>query len=282
MSTFIVVLILALIAFVLHKFFKVPRFSAVTMITGGVKSGKSALSVHFAVREYKRSLFRYRLKKLFCKIFHRSAPERPCLYSNIPLRKIEFVPLTVDILLRRQRMAYGSICLLDEASLVADSQLIKDKKINVQLMLFFKLFGHATHGGKCFVNSHCLSDLHYSLKRVTSAYYYVHHLSKFPFISSFKLREERFSDDGTVVNAYSEDVDKSLLRVLMFNSVFKKYDAYCYSVLTDGLKVCRNTRLLKRMSSLKTRKIVSFREELRDLAVLAPDSNCEVLPDAKS
>lgn len=273
MTYFVIIAISLLLFWLYRKFFKTPRFSALTLITGGVKSGKSALTVSFAVREYKRAKRRYYIKKFFCKLFRRTLPEKPLLYSNIPLRKLDFVLLTDKILLRHERMAFGSVVILDEASLVADSQLIKNKKINVQLMLFFKLFGHETHGGKCFVNSHCLSDLHYAIKRTTSTYYYVHHLSKLPFISSFKLREERYSDDGTVVNTYNEDVDKSLLRVLMLNKTYKRYDAYCYSILTDKLPCADKVRRIEKFSNLKSKDIVSFREELRDLTAFAPRSN---------
>lgn len=273
MYIFLFIIIFLLGFWIFRKFFKTPRFSALTMITGGVKSGKSALTVSFAVREYKRAKRRYYFRYAVSKVLRRKKPEKPLLYSNIPLRKLDFVPLTDKILLRHERMAFGSIVILDEASLVADSQLVKNKKVNIQLMLFFKLFGHETHGGKCFVNSHCLSDLHYAIKRTTSTYYYVHHLSKFPFFSSFKLREERYSDDGSVVNTYSEDVDKSLLRVFMLNRTYKRYDAYCYSILTDKLPVSDKVRYIAKFSNLKSKDIVSFREELRDLTAFAPRSN---------
>lgn len=271
MANLIVFLIIALLIFWLfHKFFKIPHFGALTCITGGVKCGKSALTVRFALREYKRAVVRWYIRKFFCKLLKRELPEKPVLYSNIPLYKVNFSPLTTDILLRQKRMAYGSIVIMDEASLIADSQLIKDKKVNTQLMLFFKLFGHETCGGKCFVNSHCLSDLHYAIKRVTSTYYYVHHLSKLPFFSSFSLREERFSDDGSVINVYQDDVDKKMLRVLMFNSTYKKYDAYCYSILTDSLECSSDTRNITDRFDLKSPQIVSFREEIRDTSWLAP------------
>lgn len=281
MSTFIFVLIIVVLFFLVKRLFKVPHFGALTCITGGVKTGKSALTIHFALKEYRRVKFRYYISCVFAKIFFRKKPEKPLLYSNIPLYKVDYVPLTTDILLRKQRIAYRSIVILDEASLVADSQLIKDKKVNVQLMLFFKLFGHESHGGKCFVNSHCLSDLHYSLKRTTSTYYYVHHLSKLPFFSCFKLREERYSDDGTVVNTYSEDVDKSLLRVLCFNRVYKRYDAFCYSKLTDSLPVCCDTVKHLSRSALKQATIVSFRPEFRDITYFDNELSLEV-PDAKT
>lgn len=273
----IVILILIVLGYVLYrKFFKVPAFSAVTMITGGVKSGKSALTVRFAIKEYKRARLHWKVSKVFAKIFRRAVPEEPLLYSNIPLRKVKYSPLLLDHLLRKKRLNYKSVVILDEASLVADSMLGKssgasDRDVGTQLLLFFKLFGHETKGGKIFCNSHCLSDLHYALKRTTSTYFYVHSLRRFPFISSFNLREERYSDDNTVVNSYTEDAQKKLLHILMFNGLFKKYDAYCYSAFTDDLPVQNSVRSLSDWADLKTKQIISFRKEFQNLGALKPD-----------
>lgn len=253
---------IALAIFLYFKFFKCPSFGAVTMITGGVKCGKSALTVKFALASYRRVLIRYYLQCFFAKIFRKQKPEKPLIYSNIPLYKVKYVPLTKSQLLREHRLNYGSIVILDEASLVADSMLIKDADLNVKLLKFFKLFGHETHGGKLFINSHCISDLHYSMKRCCSSYYYVHSLVKIPFLSFFKVREERFSDDGTVVNNYDQDVDKSMLRIAMFNSTYKRYDAFCYSVLTDNLPVSNTEEKVTDRANLKQDNITSFRSDI--------------------
>lgn len=283
-------IILFVLGYVLfRKFFKVPAFSAVTMITGGVKSGKSALTVRFALKEYKRARIRWYISRVFAKIFRRAKPEEPLLYSNIPLRKVKYSPLLLDHLLRKKRLNYKSVVLLDEASLVADSMLGRSSKssdtdIGTQLLLFFKLFGHETKGGKLFCNSHCLSDLHYALKRTTSTYFYVHSLRRFPFISSFNLREERYSDDNTVVNAYTEDAQRKLLHILMFNKLFKKYDAYCYSAFTDDLPVQNSVRSLTDWADLKTKQIISFRKEFQNLGALKPDPDIhfELTPKPKA
>lgn len=261
-------IILGVIAFLFirFRFFKFPKLSAVTLVTGGVKTGKSALTVFMAIRNYKRSVLAWRIKKVFCVIFRRPVPERPLLYSNIPLFKIKYVPVTRDHLLRKVRFAYKSTVILDEVSLVADSMLIKDKKVNSELLLFFKLFGHSTRGGKLFCCSHCISDLHFSLKRTTSSYFYVHDLRKLPFFSITHVREERYSDDGTVVNSYDTDTEKSLLRIMFLNSYLKKYDCYCYSVLTDSLPVPSDTTYITNPALLKSDNIVSFRSEFSDLS----------------
>lgn len=257
-----------LIVWFVRKFFKFPAFGAVTMITGGVKCGKSALTVKFARRAYRKALVGYYISCVVAKLFRRELPEKPLLYSNIPLYKVKYVPLTLDHLLRKKRFNYKSIVLLDEVSLVADSMLSVNQKstdVNTQLLLFCKLFGHETKGGKLFANTHVLSDVHFAFKRTTSTYYYVHSLSRFPFFSFFHVREERYSDDGTVVNSYSEDAQRSMLRIIAYNGLYKRYDAYCYSKLTDSCPTANIVKFNRSRADLKLNKIVSFRPEFQKL-----------------
>lgn len=279
MSVLIYIILVAIILFFVHKFlsqFKFPKVGAVACFTGGVKAGKSAVSLAFALSNFKRihrgwklrcffirllNLFRKKDKKL---IF----PEEPFFYSSIKLRNVKYVPLTREHLLRQRRFHYGSVCFIDEASLVADSQLFRDVNINTQLLLFFKLFGHETRGGKCVFNSHCITDLHHALKRTTSEYFYVHHISRYiPFFTVCNLREERYSEDGTTVNNYGEDVETSLKKVLMLKGVFKKYDSFCFSSFTDNLptETENDICVLGKADSLKMNNIVSFRPEFYSL-----------------
>lgn len=282
MKDIIFILIIALIIFFIYKFlskFKFPKIGALAVFVGGVKSGKSAISVGCAISNYKSARLRWKFKCFFVKFFNMfrknklSLPEEPLLYSSIPLRKIPYVPLTREHLLRKVRFNYCSIVLIDEASLVADSQLIKDKEINTQLLLFFKLFGHETHGGKCIVNTHCLSDLHYALKRTTSQYFYLHHLSNYiPFYCLAFMREERYSEDGTSTNIYNEDLEDSLKRVLFKKSTFKRYDSFCFSSLTDNLPLDNKILYNGKNDSLKANSITSFRPEFYLLKFGSDDS----------
>lgn len=280
---YLLIFILICVAwFFVYKFlskFKFPIVGAIAVIVGGVKSGKSAVSVGLARFCYKRVLLQWRLSCFFVKFFNLfrrekfEFPEKPLLYSSIPLRDIEYVPLTRAHLLREVRFNYKSVVLIDEASLVADSQLIKDKEINTQLLLFFKLFGHETHGGKCIVNTHCITDLHYALKRTTSQYFYLHHLSKYiPFFTLAYMREERFSEDGSNVNAYTDDVEESMKRVLLRSSVFKRYDPFCFSSLTDDKPTLNPTIYRAKGDSLKADNIVSFRPEFYLQRVGVPEN----------
>ena len=176
MNTFTLILIaIALFVLFLHikKKYKVPKCSSVCMVNGGVKTGKTTFLVYIAIKHYKRNLRAVKLRNFFCKLFKKPLFELPLLYSNIPLAGIEFVPMTTDLLLHKKRFAYASVVILSEFSLVADSTFIKDKVLNTELLMFCKLFGHETKGGYCFVDSQCIADCHYSIKRVLSEYFYM-------------------------------------------------------------------------------------------------------------
>lgn len=279
MSVLIYIILVAIILFFVHKFlsqFKFPKVGAVACFTGGVKAGKSAVSLAFALSNFRRIHRNWKIRCFFIKFFNffrkkdkkLSFPEEPFFYSSIKLRNVKFVPLTREHLLRQRRFHYGSVCFIDEASLVADSQLFRDVNINTQLLLFFKLFGHETRGGKCVFNSHCITDLHHALKRTTSEYFYVHHISRYiPFFTVCNLREERYSEDGSTVNNYGEDVETSLKKVLMLKGVFKKYDSFCFSSFTDNLptETENDICVLGKADSLKMNNIVSFRPEFYTL-----------------
>lgn len=279
MSTLIYIILICIILFFVHKFlsrFKFPKCGAVAVFTGGVKAGKSAVSLAYALSNYRRIHRGWTIRCFFIRIinFFRGKdnkiqlPEEPFFYSSIKLRYVKYVPLTREHLLRQKRFHFGSVCFIDEASLVADAQLYKDSYINTQLLLFFKLFGHESHGGKCVFNSHCITDLHHALKRTTSEYFYVHHISKYiPFFTLCFMREERYSDDGTTLNNYAEDVEDSLKKVLMLKKVFKKYDSFCFSSFTDNLPTDSSLDIeyFEKGDSLKMDKIVSFRPEFYNL-----------------
>ena len=105
--------------------FKLLNLPCVYFVSGAVKSGKSLLAVHMAIKEYKKNLRNYYIKKWFVKIF---LPFRykttyglfdrykannyqiegledmegykeycpPMLYSNIPLACIRFNKLSIE------------------------------------------------------------------------------------------------------------------------------------------------------------------------------------------
>lgn len=260
-SSIIFLLLVGVIVFIVLKIaskYKVPKISCVSLVTGGVKSGKSTFSVYLAMKTYKRIHRRWQFRSYFQNLFHLDVDEEPLLYSNIPLAT-KYVPITLDLLLRKVRPAYGSVAYVNEASLVADQMLFKDEELNERLTLFNKLFGHETCGGYLIYDTQCVSDVHYAVKRSLSNYFYIHHLEKrIPFFMVAKVREERYSDDKGVTNVYTDDVEESLKKVLIPKSVWKKFDAYCFSCLTDHLPVSDNV-VYGDKHDLKAHEIVSFR-----------------------
>ena len=167
-TVLLIILIVLSIVFLVWwiKHAKKLKISNVYFISGAVKTGKSYVTVALGVKTYKRNLRRfylgYPLLRLKLMLRHEKYNEKeykPMLYSNIPLRYVKYNPFTIDILLRKVRIPNKSVCILDEASLLADSMLFKDKQINDDLTLFFKLYGHYTHGGTCVINSQTIADL---------------------------------------------------------------------------------------------------------------------------
>lgn len=255
---------LAIFFFIMWRKFKFPKISALAVFTGAIKVGKTGVSLACALSRYRFVLFRYYIKKFFCKLFGKMIPEKPLFYSNIPLRGVKYHDLTLDHILRKVRFNFGSVLFLDEASLLADCYISKDcPELSTELLKFFKLFGHETHMGTCIVNSQSITDLHIALRKVTNQIFYIHSTSSkwFPFVSYCQMREERYSEDGSAINTYSEDLEDSLKTVIFRKSTFKKYDPCCYSSLTDHLHTLNIPLFNSKKSSIKADKIISFRKE---------------------
>ena len=162
------IVIIGFAIFLFYKFvirkFKVPKVGSLALVSGGVKCGKTTLAVYIAISHYKRRVRRIRIVNWLRGLFKRPLLEEPLLYSNIPL-SMPYVPISKDLLLRKKRFVYGSVILLSEASLVADSQCIKDSEVNDNLLLFNKLIGHETKGGLLVYDTQTVNDCHYSIKR---------------------------------------------------------------------------------------------------------------------
>ena len=154
-------ILIAVVTFIfcIWTIFHMPRLGCFNLVTGGVKCGKSMFSVWLVRKKYKRAMLRWFWNCIKAKITRKPLPERPLVYSNIPLR-IPYVPFSTMNALRKKRFRYGSVLFIDEASLFSDSQLIKDEDRNLQLMLFNKLIGHELHGGSGTIiyNTQCIQD----------------------------------------------------------------------------------------------------------------------------
>lgn len=263
MNIFVILGLTLVALFFVRKFlakFKFPKVGAMCLVSGGVKCGKSTTAVALSIKEYKRRHRRWRIRKIFQKMFRIPVSEEPLLYSNIPLG-VPYVELSSKLLLRKARFNYGSVIYVCEASLVADSQMIKDKDLNERLLMFNKLIGHELKGGCIIYDTQAIGDCHYSIKRCLSEYLYVHHLVKWiPFFLVAYIREDRYSEDGSILSVNTSDVEETLRRVIIPKRTWNLFDCYCYSSLTDNLPVENKVTVLPKKSSLKAKKIVSFKE----------------------
>lgn len=252
------ILIIGALFFVIHiirKKFKTPKCDSMVCVTGGVKSGKSTFSFHVAYKTYRRNLRSVKIRNFIAKIFNKEQSEIPLFYTTIPVA-VPHVLLTKDLLLRNMRFNFKSVIWVDEASILADSMEYKDLDVNERLLLFNKLIAHETHGGTIVYNTQSITDLHYSIKRCVSELFYVHSTYKWiPFFLIVTVREERYSEDGLAINTYNEDVEDSLKRVIVRKSVWKKFDCYAYSSMTDDKPVYDN---VQNAESLKAQYICSF------------------------
>lgn len=260
MNLILIVIIIGVITLWIwfSKNFKLPKIGAVAMFDGAPKTGKSTLAIHTAIKEVNRARLRIKIHNAMPWNKNRQA-EMPLLYSNIPIKHKAYVPITKELITRKKRFTYGSIIYLGEFSLVADSMEFKDKILNEQLQLFCKLIGHETKGGKLIVDSQCIGDCHFALKRVIGQHFYIHHSAKIPLlpIIILKVRELTYSDDGSTVNTITEDVEDKLKTVVITTSVWKKFDCYCYSTFTDKLSTVEGG---KKAEDLKAHDIISFKE----------------------
>lgn len=235
------------------------------LVTGGVKTGKTTLSVRLVYKTWKKQVLKVRIQNALLSVFKFLGFKKfkdvekkplPLIYSNIPI-DMPYVPLTQKLIRREERFVYGSVIYVCESSLLADSMSFKDEYVNEQLLLLNKLIGHETKGGYLFYDTQAIGDNHFSIKRCLSTYFYIHHAKKIPFFILMYVRELKYNDDNSAVNTFDEDVEESLKLVVVPKSTWKKFDCYCYSALTDHLPV--NDKVVK-PTSLKAHNIITFKK----------------------
>lgn len=248
---FIFVILLILYLTYRHTFKKIV-VGAIVLITGGVKTGKSLLSVELAIRQYKK---RHRAWWFATHILRKDV-EEPLFYTNVVIsfrnwknlnngdwnrkpHKLDcnIMKITKAMLLREERLAYKSVVYIQESSLAADSQEFTEKCRNATLSLFNKLFGHESKGGILFYDTQSVMDNHYSIKRVVSTFFFIQKSVNFFFFRVLYIREMVNNEMLTsTVNAVTDDIDLTTRRYIIWRWMYKKYDRYYFSYLTDNLE----------------------------------------------
>lgn len=240
--TILLITILTLIAwFIIRKNFKVIKVPSVALITGGVKTGKSLLSVYLSIKDFKK---RHRRWWFITKILRKDV-EEPLYYTNVFItfgsskrkrkhkldRCIKYISL--DHLNRDIRFNYKSIIYIQECSLMADNMDFNNKERNIDLSLFNKLIAHETRGGGVYYDTQSVLDSHYSIKRVCSSYLFILRNVNFLLFHVLYVREMVNTENG--VNNFTDDVEMTMRKVIIPFWYHHKYDRYEYSYLTDDL-----------------------------------------------
>ena len=77
---YILLIVGIILLFVILRNFKTIKCSNLSLITGAVKSGKSTIGCYLALKQYKKTLFRWKVSCFFNKIIGKDLPEKPLLY----------------------------------------------------------------------------------------------------------------------------------------------------------------------------------------------------------
>lgn len=267
----LILVILAIVLYVMYrKNFKHLTTNCIALFTGAPKTVKDGLCCKESMHDYRHKHRIWRIRTFFQKLFKKELDEEPLFYTNavcsfksLKAKKPHKLDkniraITQDLLLRRKRFNYKSVMWITEASLFADNMFYNDQDKNVQLALFCKLFGHETKGGSCYLSTQNTQDLHYAFKRVCCNFYF--NQKKVNFLNLFCIvytREMISNDLGA--NNFTDDLDTTTRKVLVPFWVFKRYNPYQFSVLTDDLDK-ENT--LQDFNNL----VVSFNERYNEFA----------------
>lgn len=253
-----------------RKNFKILTTNTIALFTGAPKTCKDGLCCRFAQRDYKRRHLLWKIRTFFQKLFRMPLDEEPLFYTNAQtsFKKLgckkphkldkNIRAITQDLLLRRTRFSYKSVMWITEASLFADNMFYNDQDKNVQLALFCKLYGHETKGGSCYLSTQNTQDLHYAFKRVCCNFFFNQKKKNFFNLFCIVYVREMISND-LGANNFTDDLDTTTRKVLVPFWVFKRYNPYQFSVLTDGLDIEQSLQDFNNM-------VVSFNQRYNDFA----------------
>lgn len=272
-----IILIIAIVALVFWLCImskkKRLKYGNLTLVTGGVKTGKTELCVALCIKQYKKQLRKWRRECRRAKRRYQPFPEKPLLYSNMPIGKKgqTYAPLTLDLIQRKKRFTYGSVVYFNEVSFIAGSKDIKDEEVNDTLLALFKLCAHETKGGYFFIDTQAPQDMHYSIKRSLSTYYTIYKRTTLPLVSLLWIRENIFVDGENTV-AMDSQIDtqdkvseggKKMYFLVLPNKWWKYYDRYAYSSLTDHLPTSTEICQILHKSDFKLKDLLRIRKAVK-------------------
>lgn len=230
------ILIVALVCYLLWIWIVKPytmKQDNILLFTGGLGSGKSVFSTAKASFLYGRCLATWRWRKFKAKIKRQPVPERPRLYSNIPLqyRKGKYAhQLTEDILLGHVRIPPLSVCHIDEVATWLSQMAIRNPNLS-DAEIFASLYRHFTLGGYLVMNTQSSNKINFVYRYCANSCYNLMYFRHFWKIYWVRVRNINISDDVKQIDENTV-TEKDMRRTFgMFPLRYRRYDTYAFSDL---------------------------------------------------
>lgn len=243
-----IILLVALIIFVVMVFRKWKNKKPITnnsiiCFTGGLGSGKTYLGVQNTIRFYKRSVFRWKMKRLLP--WTKKQP-KPQLLSNIPLRyrrsffgkRVYSDVLRVEHLLMQKKIPPNSVIFIDEVGQFLDQYSYDNKFVMVDIQEFVRFFRHyvGRKHGRLFMTDQSISNVTLQIKRRVNVIYNLNNFHRYMGFLPFGICEvhelEMVEETVNQTDGITTNKDYFFFRLPYRISKKKRvYDTYCYSKL---------------------------------------------------
>lgn len=222
------VVITLVLLFLAWKYLYRLRFDTVIAFTGGLGSGKTFLSVKYAVKLLRKQRWRV----AWHNFWHRKDKrEKPMLYSNIPVKiskKENAVMLESDHLLLVRRIVPRSVVLIDEVGSFASQFDFGIPNVLDNFNEFVRLFRHYTLGGYLIVNDQCSENIVLQIRRrINTVFNLMRFRTWFGLVHSCYVRNISVSEEIKTIEEQDTEDNATLLLGLM--PLYRRYDTYCYS-----------------------------------------------------
>lgn len=236
MELLIFIILVAVIFYALYRILKpyFLRYDTTILFTGGLGSGKSLNSVKLGVTLYRKTLMKWKIKKILKKVFKKiQLGEKPLLFSNIPIvvgkkrgKPVYCSVLTKEILTLKVRIPEYSVVVIDEMPLLVNQFNWNEKEVKYNLCEFIALFRHYV-GGYLVCNGQAESEIVKQVRAKLNSGFWCFDFQKFLFIFyRYKVIHYMISENNTVnTTDFIEDKTK-----------------YTYGILPRGLYSSRAYR----------------------------------------
>ena len=280
----IIIFVLTLfILFIIIKKFYFIKVDHTLMFTGAPGTGKTNEAVKWSLRLYRYNLRKWKRQRNKALRKKQPYPDKPQLYSNIPIRmgrfsKKEFEelklrinelnpnidletiknirysnPLKIEHLLNQERIELKSVVFVTELGKVASQYDWQNMNVQKHLDDFISLYRQYTQGGYFICDDQSSDNIAVTIRRRLGTVINMLHLRKFWKVYWVKMRNITISEDIKTIEDESAE-DSMRWRLGLFPLFTQTYDTYAFSQRYDS--VPSGSRLL--YISYKTNKIINI------------------------